>query len=116
MFRLWCSNRNEWESDQWAILPNGDIVELYSLRVMSKETHTLLTFSGFYDIDSRPIYEGDIFDDGSYCIKLEGRFFKIWLTKDKDGNNYYEDIFPNNEEVVGNIFENEELLEKECRD
>ena len=27
MFRLWCTNNNEWKKDSWVVLPNGIVLE-----------------------------------------------------------------------------------------
>lgn len=37
--KVWCHNRNEWETDELAILENGDFIDRKN-RVHRKENHT----------------------------------------------------------------------------
>ena len=119
-YKLWCKDKNEWEKDNWVILPNGDLmwVEYGNLvgRVYMKN-HILVRSTGFKDIEGKEIYEGDIirywdYFEESYklaVIKLdEGGFSAI-----SDRTNWYLYLADEGDEIriVGNIFENKDLIE-----
>jgi hypothetical protein len=67
-------------------------------------------YIGKIDKRNKKIYENDIFADGSFCMYLENRFIKLWLTKDESGRNHWEDI-TDSDEIVGNITETPDLIE-----
>jgi len=97
-FRLWCENKQEWESDDWHILPNGIIVESKSERKMNLKSHILEQFTGLLDCKGKEIYEGDIVEPkynhiSPFEVKFEEGKFNI------SGYAYKQC------EVIGNIHE-----------
>jgi len=74
----------------------------------------LMQIIGSKDKNNKDIYENDIFEDGSFCIFIGNRYVKMWLSKDENGRNHWEDI-TEDDVVVGNTFENPELLTKETK-
>lgn len=82
------------------------------------EMITLMQYTGMKDKNGKEIYEGDIV--GSLCMRAEvifedGSFRFKWLDKiTKRVRKYNEPMFKNTNivfEVIGNIYENKELLE-----
>lgn len=91
---------------------NRDIKH-YELGVMQGTCYPTLESSTLFDSNKEEIYQGDIFDDKSVCTVIDGRHMKMWLhEKDANGHNPYEDILPNEETIIGNVFENPDLLKE----
>jgi uncharacterized phage protein (TIGR01671 family) len=95
------------------ITENGD----YSLNVINDIE--LLQFTGLYDKNGKEIYEGDIIlyqvNDNYKCKaivswNIDG-FILMW--QDKTSPNNLSDFWCENTEVIGNVYENPELLNEE---
>ena len=112
-FRGYCKARKVW------IYFTLSDLDLDLLSIPFDELDVIVQFTGFKDINGKEIYEGDILRkrwiiDGSdeegfnyYFCELNGQ---RWLHK--KGYTDWSDIL-GNEEVIGNIYENKELLEGE---
>ena len=95
----------------WHILvhPNGDGVQSYS---QTKDSLVLLQYTGLKDKNGKEIYEGDVvcnLDRHIYQIKYVGNSFRPVLASGKPDSNstlWFYDM-----EVIGNIYENPELME-----
>lgn len=114
-FRAWDDKENEWFNDDNGDLTielNGDINFGWNGEIMDDYTDRiiLLQYTGFKDVKGVEIYEGDIlkaivsFDNVRRTLKLNMEVYDInhMFDIDRDFDRY---------EVIGNIYENMELLE-----
>jgi hypothetical protein len=91
--------------------PLSDLIE------MSQEHFVLMQYTGLNDVSNDEIYEGDIVEYHTYTGT--GNLLVAWISsmfalKDKD-NSVRFPLYPNDCEkinIVGNIYENPELMEK----
>ena len=81
----------------------------------SKNTYILMQSTGLHDKNGQEIFEGDIVDSGigkkrfiEFVEYISGGFFPFMFASQEASDL----ILPNNCLVIGNIYENPELLEK----
>lgn len=121
-FRAWDDGKMVYEKDiSHLSLEDNDIYRLAKFFCNVRNDSKIMQFTGFIDKNSNEIYEGDIIDlSGTYKYKVVyeaakfvcyhvieryGRWGDLKRLFDADFSEYYF-------QVVGNIFENPELLEK----
>ena len=129
-YKLWDKENKKFLEDDWetdyAILPNGIVIEMYDngfgegYSVHNLDNIEVLQFTGFKDKSGKEIYEGDIL---RYRFPYDGRIIHISSVSyleiqssfgivDLYGNNIplYDIACKEYVEVIGNIYENKELL------
>lgn len=78
---------------------------------------TVGQYTGLVDRNGKKIFEGDVLNLGRGCAYVTFKYFQ-WICKNENFGPYYwhrlED-YPENYEVVGNIYDNPELLERKER-
>ncbi len=116
-YRIWCINKNAWEDDFCYLPPDGILMRKLQMADGFQEARTnhIIGFStGLKDKNNKLIYEGDILFINririAQVVFRTGAFF-VQFSKDKYhamGVGGYE---ANELEIIGNIYENPELLE-----
>ena len=118
-YRLWCKDRNEWEKDDWVILPNGNLMWVEYGNLVGgvyMKNHILVRSTEFKDIEGKEIYEGDII---RYWDNFDERY-KLAIIKFDKGNfimtndriNWDIGLINKDDKIkiVGNIYENKDLI------
>ena len=59
-YKVWCKNKKEWERNNVALLPNGDLYDLDNRRTLLRQTHDILFYTGIKDKENNEVYEDDI--------------------------------------------------------
>lgn len=69
-YRVWCKNKQEWEKDQFALLGNGQLIQLKNMQPLRKETHIIELSSGLEDKNGISCFNGDVikWNDGVMAV------------------------------------------------
>ena len=59
-YKVWCKNKKEWERNNVALLPNGDLYDLDNKITVLRKTHDVLFNTGLEDTNNKGIYQEDI--------------------------------------------------------
>lgn len=115
-YRLWCNNKKEWEKDEWHLTSDGIIIDTRRNIEMKKETHFLNQFTGLFDKQGVEIYEGDIVKDLRSFFKDARSYSKVFYQEDRGrfvfGGWEIPAGMSHTFEVIGNIYENQELIKE----
>lgn len=125
-FRAWSTFHNKWVK-HFYITENGLIYnmeqphrDLIGAVPIEKSGLVVMQSTGLFDKNGEEIFEGDVvrvtcehpinFPDCQGVVRmLEGRYM-VCDDKTERGSELFSEIFSN--EIIGNIYENQELLEK----
>lgn len=120
-FRAWDTDLGRWV-ELTAGSKAGEKIPVTSLVVFNSDgNYEVSQFTGCKDQNGKDIYEGDILSDGAVVewfdslnydsggARHSGFYCKKWIAYGQDGELSYHDGF-DGVEVIGNIFENPELL------
>ena len=122
-FRVWCKNRNEWERDTCYIQQDWTLYQRSKgserLIPILEKNHVVMQSTGLKDKNGVEIFEGDVCE---WHIPDMGRpepdamIRYVSVVEYRNGSfNLSGYLFPNVRliKVIGNIYENPELLEVE---
>lgn len=112
-FRAWDKRSLKWfDMSTFSIMPDGIQVNVPGLGpVFVREDYDLMQYTGLIDVNHREVYEGDILKvtnphTGTSAIK------RVWWNGETARFNGIPTSLVNVYEVIGNIYENPELLEQ----
>lgn len=115
-FRVWCENNKEWETDEICISNKDCYIINQKLFTEEEPKHHIIVFcTGLKDKNGKLIYKGDILKIKEVNIPVEVKYRAIGFYLYAEPTNtpgYHNDKYiPEDCEVIGNIYENKELLE-----
>ena len=121
-FRVWCENNQEWEKDT-ILISNKNMYEIRNDKFtkytdIDPKNHIINFCTGLKDKNGKLIYEDDIVDTQQWrmVIKFDeyrAMFCMINPIKKHSKTPLYNADYANRLEVIGNIYENPELLERQ---
>lgn len=132
-FRAWCKFENKMYN-KFYIEDHMKFAFMDELIDSAKERYELMQYTGLKDVNDVEIYEGDIvdftffdhYDNGTNykgVVKYRSGIYEIWKNNDSeffgsDGPFILNFAWLQTEEfeVIGNIYENPELLEEKTHD
>lgn len=112
-FRVWCINKNEWEEHPILINQLGDLFHLGKggLQPARKDTHIIQKFTGLLDKNGKEVYEGDLWLPWGLSKPYEIRWHINGYWFYRYGMEIRPIQYTDEGEVIGNIYENPELLQ-----
>lgn len=119
LFRGKRTDNGEWVYGTPILYPDGNVVMCRSFkRNHNVSSKTVGQFTGLYDKNGRRIFEGDIVNfyngDGEfspYEVRWQDSGFSVLMNGNTDLFDELDDYFSRHCEIIGNIYDNPELLE-----
>lgn len=118
-FRVWHNQLKKFlPSDEWCLDLNGKLIFVESeydskviLKAVNTKLYTVQQFTGLIDKNKKEIYEGDILKEvnSNNWIKL-ANLYVIYLSNVAGFFPFTSGYNSKNFEIIGNIFENKELI------
>lgn len=116
-YRAWDSAKKEMFKDTFAITESGQVVVVEQESVASSPDYVfvdhlvIMQSTGLKDKNGKEIFEGDVVKCNGLLGTIES-FKAMWICSFVKYNNYQKvGFFAQEIEVVGNVYENPELLE-----
>jgi len=118
-FRVWCKNNKQWEKDECFLSQDGKLYQLNKyLQTCSLENHIVTFETGLKDKNGKEIYEGDIIQTHELlwtvedigCQDMDENSYGMCVTSTTSYKTYFIDESILSGKVIGNVYENEELL------
>ena len=121
-FRVWCKNHKEWEKHDCFLSQDGQLNQFCNGRLlppMRQDTHIVCMSTDLCDKNGKEIFEGDVIRAELIVDRDIPTMGKVVWSDDYSGWANANDVGETmlyqlaTIEVIGNIYENPELLEKE---
>lgn len=109
--RVWDKINEKWMHDTKLICDLGVLQGFYDNEQASKRRYILMQCTGLKDKNGKLIYEGDVVKDDHGAWHYVRWVYDSWQLFPCTQNNYTIGIVDDEIEVIGNIYENRELLE-----
>ncbi len=106
-FRAWVKSRNEMRDNIHCVLGSAYVYNCMTLQVLPLNNSVLMQFTGLLDKNGKEVYEGDILREVNNALVVEWHNTGFWC---EAGDGSW--IMPSNFEIIGNIYENPELIKK----
>ena len=105
-------NKGIMESD--VVYSNGvwEVESISLNRILKKNNYRLMQYTGLKDKNGKEIYEGDLIKIKRTIFEIRWDLFKLCFARYKHSTmeNYHLTMFDKDCKVIGNIYENKELL------
>jgi hypothetical protein len=118
-FRVWCKNKNQWETDNIFLMDNGQLLHQEKWRAvpLRPEYHVIQFFTGMIDKHGKKVFEGDVvkvfnreYDEEPNLNKVIFKNGAFRYSSGKSNDIPCGCYSANEVEVVGDIFNTSMLL------